>query len=242
MILIFAHRWDELAHNFTRNNSDFNLFTIKDLSIEGWAINYNDFPSSKIVIGSKTIPVNKITGMVSLVSNILPQELVHIDEPDREYVASELNAFLIYFLTQLKCPIINRPVMGSFLGCNWRHEKWLYAAQKSGFKVIPLKRNNTFKMVKDFDFSNRKIQTVKTLEDKFIGAKINHELLCKFNNLQKINGLIYQEIKYFEEEKEIYFVSANPMIDLKDRNLMDAVTQYFKNKTKDYDFTLGNTE
>jgi len=50
----------------------------------------------------------------------------------RKYVAAELNAFLLAWLTAQSCAVLNRPTACSLAGPNWRPEQWTQAAARLG--------------------------------------------------------------------------------------------------------------
>jgi hypothetical protein len=54
---------------------------------------------------------------------------------DRAYVAAEMSAFLAAWLSDLVCPVLNRPTPGSLVGPSWRREQWKSAAQQVGMRV-----------------------------------------------------------------------------------------------------------
>jgi hypothetical protein len=50
----------------------------------------------------------------------------------RTYVAAELTAFLLAWLTAQSCPVLNRPTACCLAGPNWRPEQWTQAAARLG--------------------------------------------------------------------------------------------------------------
>jgi hypothetical protein len=70
-----------------------------------------------------------------------PSELETIRIADRFYVAAEMTAFLIAFLSALPVRVLNRPCPGSISGPPWRPEQWIRAAALAGIPVMPARRS-----------------------------------------------------------------------------------------------------
>jgi hypothetical protein len=103
--------------------------------------------NSTSVIGGKQISIRNIKGVLTRLAYITDHELPHITVNDRPYVASEMMAFLVCWLSFLKCPILNRPTTSSCLcGPNWRHEQWVHAASKVGISVLRTERRKARKL------------------------------------------------------------------------------------------------
>jgi hypothetical protein len=70
----------------------------------------------------------------------LADELHWVRREDRDYVAAEMTAFLLAWLTVLHCPVVNRPTAMSLNGPNWRAEQWLLTASSLGVPTRPAVR------------------------------------------------------------------------------------------------------
>ena len=84
--------------------------------------------------------MDRLHGMLCLLPAVHPGELPHIEAGDREYVAAEMTAFLIAWLTSLPCPVLGRPTPLSLTGPHLRQEQWLHEAVRAGLPVRPLVR------------------------------------------------------------------------------------------------------
>ena len=62
-------------------------------------------------------------------------ELFNVAETDRKYVASEILAFLYYFLSRLTCPVRNRPTAHCLVGPSWGVQQWSAAFRRSGIFI-----------------------------------------------------------------------------------------------------------
>jgi hypothetical protein len=90
-----------------------------------------------IALGGEVIPEKEITGVLTRLPWVSPVELVSISGDDREYVAAELSAFLLSWLTSLDRPVVNRPTPGCLAGPPWRAAQWVAAATVAGLVVSP---------------------------------------------------------------------------------------------------------
>ena len=84
------------------------------------------------MIGAKLIPVSDITGVLIRWPGVFADELTQIVPEDRNYVASEMMAFLVSWFLSLRCPVINRPTPVNLTGPSWRTEQWTNVAGKLG--------------------------------------------------------------------------------------------------------------
>lgn len=137
MILILASSRDLPARALVESwrAHDARLVTPTDLSRPGWRHHLGE-PGPQIAVASgERIPGSAIRGVVTRLPGILPEELPHVAEQDREYVAAEMNAFLIAWLTQLSCPVINRPTTRSLMGASHGAEGWLALAARAGLRL-----------------------------------------------------------------------------------------------------------
>lgn len=137
MILVVANCRDQVAKRLVDRWSVHNacLMTPLDLSKSGWRYCVGDIDSSVAIAGGHKIAVQDIKGVLVRLSWIAWEDLNHIISRDRSYVAAEMRAFLISWLTALKCPVINRPTPVSLLGPGWCSEKWVYTATQLGIPV-----------------------------------------------------------------------------------------------------------
>jgi hypothetical protein len=86
------------------------------------------------------IPVDCISGVLIRWPGVFPQELTNIAAADRDYVAGEMMAFLVSWLSAIRCPVINRPTPLNLSGPAWRQEQWAHAAAQLGIPAQPVRR------------------------------------------------------------------------------------------------------
>lgn len=107
-------------------------------------ISVGDFARSGLTVGGTGVTAAEIRGVVSTISHFLPQEFYYIEAEDRDYVCSELGAFMIYFLSELRCPKLNPPSARRLTGLGMHCIEWSRAAERSGVPVMAARiRNGT---------------------------------------------------------------------------------------------------
>jgi hypothetical protein len=99
--------------------------------------------NSTAVVDGQVVAVEEISGVLIRLPYVFEQELLHIVPGDRAYVAAEMQAFLISWLSRLKCPVLNRPTPSYLLGPNWRPQQWVYTAAQVGIPVRPVHQHIT---------------------------------------------------------------------------------------------------
>lgn len=88
-----------------------------------------------------SVPVGEFTAVVTRLVCVTEQDLVSIVPHDRAYVAAEMTAFLLAWLSSLPCPVVNRPSPHGLAGPNHRPETWLALAAEVAIPVRPLRRD-----------------------------------------------------------------------------------------------------
>jgi hypothetical protein len=144
MLLVVASRYDETAANLVSRWSahDAALITPADLSSPGWRLSLGDGGRATAATADRIVDAAEITGVLTRLPGVWEAELVGIDAEDRVYVAAEMTAFLLAWLSELECPVVNPPTPGCLSGPFWRLERWLAAAAGLGIPVRPLRRSS----------------------------------------------------------------------------------------------------
>ena len=137
MILVLAseHDWPALA--LVRRWKDYGarLLTCRDLSTPGWRYYPGDPAVSRAMVGGRSFPFEEIGGVLVRLASVTEDELPHIVAADRAYVAAEMTAFLVAWLSETHFPVVNRPTPVCLLGPNWHQEQWLHAAAQAGVRL-----------------------------------------------------------------------------------------------------------
>ncbi len=140
MLVVLASAWDaaaaELAARWRSHGAV--LVTPADLSAPGWEYRH---PCGRWtgVAGGRRLDPATLDGVVTRLDVVRAADLPHVASADREYVAAEMTAFLLAWLSALACPVIDRPSPGCLCGPAWSPARWLTAAAAIGQPVAPLR-------------------------------------------------------------------------------------------------------
>jgi hypothetical protein len=142
LIVVLASRYDTAAQRLVERwaDHDARLLTCDDLSVAGWHHHLADRSTAAAVIGGRQVRVEKIRGVVTRLPWVTEQELASIDPTDRAYVATEMSAFLTFWLSDLNCRVLNQPSPGTLNGPCWRREQWMMAGRRAGMRVAAERR------------------------------------------------------------------------------------------------------
>lgn len=137
MIVVVANRHDQSAQDIVArwNNQGAAMLTCEDLSLSGWKYHIGHPENSAAVVDGQVVPQTAITGVLTRRPCIFEEELLHIHPADRTYVAGEMHAFLVSWLSSLTCPVLNCPTPTCLSGPYWRTEQWTMTAARMGIPV-----------------------------------------------------------------------------------------------------------
>jgi hypothetical protein len=209
------------------------LLTCEDLSTPGWRHRPFDPAASQAVVGEQVVPQRDIRGVLVRRPWIMEQELTRIAAPDREYVAAEMNAFLVSWLTSLQCRVLNRPSGTSLCGPNWRPLQWAKAAVGVGIPIAPTewhipstrKRNAR----KAPDGPAPPIEVI-LLGERCFGAP-DESYVKAVRSLAATADVSLLAVRFDGAEPTPRFLSATAMPSLKDVDVAKAVSDYLLTKT-----------
>src|SRR5271166_4132630 len=113
MLVVFASARDAIAQAIVSAWApwDAALCSPADLSTPGWRHYVGAPEAAAAVIAGQIMPATAITGVLTRFPAVQPEMLADIDSADRDYVASEMTAFLIAFLSALPCRVLNRQAL-----------------------------------------------------------------------------------------------------------------------------------
>ena len=116
------------------------MLTCADLSRSGWRHESAAPARSTAVLDGNVVPVESIRGVLTRLYAATEEELPHIVPEERAYVAAEMTAFLLAWLSSLRCAVLNRPTPSSLCGPNWSAERWLGEGARAGLRIEPWRR------------------------------------------------------------------------------------------------------
>lgn len=134
MIAIIGSKLDESACELAAEWSAAGalLISARDLCTQGWVFHVPKCAEDSFVAGGKTYSTARLRAVLVRRPAVVAEELLWIVEEDRVYVASEINAFLIAWLSALPCSVLNRPSATSLCGPGWSQMCWEVAAARAG--------------------------------------------------------------------------------------------------------------
>ena len=142
MLLVLGSALDDapalLARRWQRAGRDVAVITPADLSRPGWRLRCGRPAESTAALAGCVLAGPDIEGIVSALAVVSPYELAHIADGDRDYVAQEMSAFLLAWMTELACPVIDRPTALSLAGCGRSRHEWAAIAHREGIRADPL--------------------------------------------------------------------------------------------------------
>jgi hypothetical protein len=118
------------------SRSDVVVVTPGDLSRPGWCFRPGT-RASAMVAGNEVLRSEEIAAVITRLPWVSEFDLPQIVPADRAYVAAEMGAFLLAWLSELTCPVANRPSPNCLCGPFWRHERWVAEAARIGLPVEP---------------------------------------------------------------------------------------------------------
>jgi hypothetical protein len=143
VIVIVAHPSDDRAWTLAARwaEHDARVMTSRDLSTPGWSYRLDhEGTATTAVIDGRVAAAEDIAGVLTCVPAVTADELRHVVPEDRAYVAAEMTALMVAWLSCLECPVMNQPTPDSLMGPAWHPAQWLHAAGGLGISVRPLQR------------------------------------------------------------------------------------------------------
>ena len=143
MLLVIASREDRSANELVVSLECLAggcLLACEDLCHHGWRFDPSYPDRGRLVAGGSVFPVSEVTGVLTRRPHVFEAELMQVAVEDRPFVAAEINAFLLAWLSSLRCPVINRPSGTCLSGPAWRAEQWVWVAASLGMIVNPARK------------------------------------------------------------------------------------------------------
>ncbi|QMS86693.1 hypothetical protein HUN01_03570 [Nostoc edaphicum CCNP1411] len=249
MLVIVASRHDKAAEalvaNWAAHGHSVSLLTPEDLSVVGWrhylsSIDVGDRGESttsstsfsSAVVGGVAISttgcanaLDQITGVLTRLPSIFEQELLHIVPDDRAYIATEMNAFLIAWLSSLKCPVLNRPTPTYLLGPAWRPEQWVYAAAQLGIPVRPVRRQSSMSANVCAQVLEKSSVKVTVVGDRCLG-EVEKTLASHARRIADAAEVDLLTVHFSSSESPAEFLGADLWTDISAPDVGDAILEY----------------
>jgi hypothetical protein len=205
------------------------LLTCKDLSVPGWRHYIAAAGTPVAVIGGREVALEEITGVVTCLPGVSELELLHIVPADRPYVAGEMTAFLLSWLSTLSCPVVNRPSPTCLSGPYWRPEQWAYLASQIGMRVQPVQRRVAFAQAPAP--AVRESTTAIIVGERCLG-QVDTTVMSGARRLAKAADVEMLTVRVSGPGPDATFLGADPWPDLTSEETVDAVLEYIEERAK----------
>jgi len=175
------------------------------------------------VVSGKVIPTPEIAGVLVRRHWISHEELTYVAAADREYVAAEMNAFLLCWLAALRCPVINPSTTTCLSGPLWTEQQWVHAAAGVGMRVRSLQvRASTRAPAGIWRDATGAIEEVTVLDQNCFGT--SHELMfAQAKLLAAVSRARLLSMRFIVGDGAPIFLSANPFPRLTEDEVLDAL-------------------
>lgn len=236
MILVLAARLDRGARQLVKSlgTDRARLLTVDDLSSPGWRVDSVDPAASQAVVQGEPVPAAELTGVVTRLPAVTGAEIRRIRPEDRDYAASEMTAFLNYWLSTLPCPVLNPPVPSSLCGPGWRAEQWAVTARELGLAVRPHRREiGPFRPggAAGDGGSPGPLTHSPALQATVVGGRRidgGPHGLSEFTQALAAAAEVPMLTAFFEEYRSsVRFVDAQPWVSAHDPAVVDAIRGHF---------------
>jgi hypothetical protein len=227
LIVVLGSRYDATAQRLVERwaEHDARLLTCEDLSTAGWHYHLADRSTATAVIGGRKISVDEIQGVLTRLPWVTGQELVSIDPADRGYVAAEMSAFLVFWLSELDCRVLNRPTPGTLNGPCWHREQWMMAARRAGMRVAAERRrlgsDSTAVLPKPAAAS-----TVTVVGARCLG-QVENSLLEQSRRLAEAAAVEFLGVRFSSPYSDAIFLDATLYPNIESVEVTDAILERF---------------
>jgi hypothetical protein len=226
MLLIVAHQDDRAAEALVRRWSahDAHLLSCEDLSTGGWCHSLEHPGASTAIIGGRVINVRKVAGVLTLLPWVIADQLIHIVLADRTYVAAEMTAFLLSWLSELTCPVLNRPSPGCLMGPNWGLQQWVHVAAHAGIPVRPVHRRVALSADPAPERSDGAATTVTVIGSRCLG-KADRMLAMYARRLAAVAGVDMLVAHFDAPDASARLLGAGIRPDISSPAIADAILE-----------------
>jgi hypothetical protein len=231
-LLVIAGRSDMAAREFVaKAGSQARLMTPSDLSRPGWKFRLGDAAGSTAVVAGEQIPADAIAAVLTRLPGVTSQDLPHIVGSDRAYVATEMTAFMLSWLTSLNCPLVNRPTPQCLSGPMWRQEKWVMVANSLAVPVKPvLRRASHAKAAAAGNGLSPAVTTITVVGHDHVAAA-DEMLVRRSHALADAAGVDLLSVQFDGSGSDANFVAASLWPDLGDERVAEAVMELMRQQS-----------
>jgi hypothetical protein len=233
MIVIVASRYDLLAQTVANRwqAHDARVLTPRDLALAGWQYRPGDDRNGKAVIAGQVVPTAEIRAVLTYLPGVWIGELLEIVPQDREYIAAEMTAFLLTWLTSLGPRVHNRPTATGLTGPFWRPERWLHAAAQAGIPIRPLHRYAAPDTLPATLLPESGAAHVTVIGTQAVG-QVDEALKAQARQLARLAGVELLTARFDGPQAGARCTSADFTLDLSAEEIVDTLLAYLLNSEK----------
>jgi hypothetical protein len=154
-------------------------------------------------------------------------DLAHITPHDRSYVAAEMTALLVSWLSGLKCPVLNRPTPLCLSGPNWGPEQWTHVAAQAGIRVRPVRRRVGPPGHVPPERLDRRPVSVTVVGNRCFGATTK-TLAVRARRLADVAKVDLLAVRFSRPEEGSLFLGADPCPDVSTDEVADAILEHLR--------------
>lgn len=230
MLVVVAAQDDLVARRFVERYgccTDLALLTPADLHKPGWRVDSGDRDRARAVIAGRQVATSELSGVLVRLASVDERDLLAIDRLDRAYVASEMTAFLVAWLSALRQPVLNRPVPPFLTSPCWPTERWIRIARELELPVEPLRRVAWPGQERAEETPHAEAtESVTVVGERAIGA--SHASLARHAlKLAVAVGVDLLTVHFGQGADGVRFLRAHPWADITDPVVAGALLQYF---------------
>lgn len=224
--VVLASAADEVALSLPKRLSrrDVVVVTPGDLSQPGWCYRPGT-GASAIIADGEVLGSDEIAAVVTRLPWVSEFELPQIVSADRAYVAAEMAAFLVAWLSELACPVANRPSPNCLCGPFWRHERWVAEAARAGLAVEPARRFVGADGGHYLPSNCRRRGSVTIVGERSFGEG-DEQLLAQALRLTRTIGVETLTVHFSDTGAGMRFFTANPWPCLEDDEVASALLDH----------------
>jgi hypothetical protein len=177
-----------------------------------------DLPSVEFTLADgRAIRSAEIRGVLNRIAGLSPHLVSHLTPADQSYAVQEWTALHISWLSALKVPVLNQPVMQGFCGA-WRHEsEWIWLAARAGLRTASFRQQGSIEIpplnVPTNIRSQVERRTVFVVDGRVVGGELNEETVAACTSMGRLSDTPMLGIDLDPATDE--FVSASPRPDLR---------------------------
>jgi hypothetical protein len=236
VLVVVASRADQAARSLVARWQPHGagLLTCADLASPGWRyrLDADGARSSTVVVNGQVLPTEQIRGVLTLLPGVVPHELLEIVPADRDYVAQEMTAFLLAWLTGLDCPVLNQPDAASLMGPSWPVERWRHLAMRIGLRAVPIRRATTGAPVSSIASPTPTAATVAVIGDQWVG-EVHASLAASARRLADAAGAKLLTVVFDRADADASVLFADPRPPIDDGRVSDAILAFFQQTAAD---------